>query len=306
MRFILPSLFLCVSLSVIAGEPAFDVLATGSRRVVLFAPDFSVKWELPASNVHEAHRLPNGNILFAEGRVVEVTPEKEIVFRYTPPTGMEGSYTCQRLPNGNTLIGENGSAKVKEIAPDGTVAFELQTQLKKNDPHHQMRYVRKLATGNYLVCHSGDHLVREYTPKGETAWEHAVSDIAFCAERLPNGNTMISSIDQVTEVSPDGKTVWEFKKSELPDLGIRTMTGFQILRNGNIVIGCYDAYDASGKGVGMFEITRDKQLVWSYQQRTDRNMMGVEVQEPKQTTRKREPLRKLLRTFRQLLTDFDV
>ena len=269
-----------MSVSAFAEEPAYDVLATGTSRVVMFAPDFSVKWEHPAGNIHEAHRLANGNILFADGRVTEVTPEKKIVFRYEPPRGTEGSYTCQRLPNGNTLIGENGSAKVKEIAPDGTVVFEFQTKSEKNDPHHQMRYVRKLVTGNYLVCHSGDHLVREYTPKGETVWEHAVPNIAFCAERLKNGNTMISSLDQITEVTPEGKIVWEFKQSELPDLGIRSMTGFQILSNGNLVIGCYDAYDQDGKGVGMFEITRDKKLVWAYQQRTDRNMMGVEVLEP--------------------------
>jgi hypothetical protein len=91
---------------------------------------------------------------------------------------------------------------------------------------------------------------------------------------------MISSLDQITEVATDSKTVWEFKKSELPDLSIRAMTGFQILRNDNLVIGCYDAYDKEGKGVGMFEITRDKKLVWAYQKRTDRNMMGVEMQEP--------------------------
>ena len=279
MRFLLTSFLLFTSVSVFAGEPAYDVLATGSRRVVLFAPDFSVKWEHPAGNVHEVQRLPNGNILFADGRVTEVTPEKKIVFRYEPPEGKEGSYTCRRLPNGNTLIGENFSGIVKEITPEGTVAFELRTQFKTNNQHHRMRIVRKLETGNYLVCHSGDQLVREYTPKGEIVWEHATPSIAFCAERLPNKNMMISSIDQITEVSPEGKTIWEFKKSELPDLHIQSMTGFQILKSGNIVIGCYNAYDSEGKGAGMFEITRDKKLVWAYQKRTDRNMMGVEVQE---------------------------
>jgi prepilin-type processing-associated H-X9-DG protein len=273
-------LFLFAPVAVVAGEPAYDVLATGSQRVVLFAPDFSVKWEHSAKHIHEAHRLPNGNILFADGRVIEVTPDKKVVFRYEPSEGKEGSYTCQRLPNGNTLIGENGSGLVKEIAPDGSTALELKIQLKTNDLHHQMRYVRKLESGNYLVCQSGDHLVREYTSKGEIVWEHAVPNIAFCAERLKNGNTIISSISQITEVAADGKTVWEFKNSELPDLGIRAMTGFQILSNGNLVIGCYDAYDNAGKGVGMFEITREKKLVWAYQKRPDRNMMGVEMQEP--------------------------
>ena len=280
-RCLLTSFFLLGAVSTLAKEPAYDVLATGSQRVVLFAPDFTVKWEHPAGNVHEVQQLPNGNVLFADGRVTEVTPEKKVVFCYEPPKGKEGSYTCRRLPNGNTLIGENGTGLVKEIAPDGSAVFELQTRFITNDQHHQMRLVRKLETGNYLVCHSGDHVVREYTPKGVVVWEYKTPNIAFCAERLPNGNTMVSSLDQITEVSPTGQTVWEFKKSELPDLGIRSMTGFQILRNGNIVIGCYDSYDREGNGVGMFEMTRDKKLVWAYQKRTDRNMMGVEVQEPK-------------------------
>lgn len=283
MRFLVVCiLFLVMSVSVWAGEPNSDVLATGFRRVVLFAPDFSVKWEYPAGTAAEVHRLKNGNILFADGNVTEVTPDKKIVFRYEPPENKEGwgSYTCQRLPNGNTLIGENYSGIVKEIAPNGSVAFELQTQFKTDDQHHRMRMVRKLEKGTYLVCHSGDRLVREYTSSGETVWEYETPNIAFLAERLPDGNTMISSFDQVTIVSPNGKIEWEFKKSELPELGIRSMTGFQVLHSGNIVIGCYDAYDKEGNGVGMFEITRDKKLVWAYQKPTDRNMMGVEVQEP--------------------------
>ncbi|MDR0609304.1 MAG: hypothetical protein LBG58_04285, partial [Planctomycetaceae bacterium] len=58
-------------------------------------------------------------------------------------------------------------------------------------------------------------------------------------------------------------------------------TGFQRLKNGNLLIGCYAAYNKEGKGVGMFEITRDKKLVWAYQKPTgdkvDRNMMGVQL-----------------------------
>lgn len=280
-RFIGYFVFVLLSSPLFAQQPSSEVLATGSGRVVWFTPDFAVKWEYPAGNIHEAHLLKNGNILFADGKVTEVTQDKKIVFQYSPPNGKEGSFTCQRLNNGNTLIGENFSGLVKEIAPDGTVEFTLQTKFKTDNQHHRMRCVRKLLNGNYLVCHSGDHLVREYTPKGETVWEQNVPNIAFAAERLENGNTLISSLDQITEFEPNGNSVWEFKKSELPDLGITNMTGFQYLKNGHLLIGCYAAYNKEGKGVGMFEITRDKKLVWAYQkptgQKVDRNMMGVQL-----------------------------
>jgi outer membrane protein assembly factor BamB len=280
-----------------AQEPLYDVLATGSGRIVLFAPDFTVKWQHPAGNITEVHRLKNGNFLFADGTVKEVTPEHKIVFQYAPPEKKEGSFTCQRLPNGNTLIGENYSGIVREIAPDGSVAFELQTRFKTNDQHHRMRWVRKLPNGNYLVCHSGDHLVREYKANGESVWEYATPNVAFLAERLKNGNTIVSSLDRITEVDKNGKTVWEFQKSDLPQLHITSMCGFQILRNGNIVIGCYHAYNKDGTGVGMFEITRDKKLVWAYQKPTgdkiDMNMMGVEMQEPP-AAKRRIPFRRFL------------
>jgi hypothetical protein len=49
-------LILCFTLTLAAQtlyakKPAFDVLATGSKRIVLFDPDFNVKWEYPAGNI---------------------------------------------------------------------------------------------------------------------------------------------------------------------------------------------------------------------------------------------------------------
>ncbi|MGL4943132.1 MAG: hypothetical protein ACRC46_08070 [Thermoguttaceae bacterium] len=263
-------------------RPDADILVTGSGRVMIMDRDFNVVWEYPAGNISEAHRLPNGNILFADGTATEVTPDKRVVFRYEFPKGTEGTFTATRLPNGNTLVGENQNGRVMEIAPDGSVAFTLQTEFKTQDAHHRMRYVRKLENGNYLVCHSGDHLVREYTPEGKTVWEQAVPNIAFAAERLPNGNTVISSLYQVTEFDPKGKIVWEFNKSDLPELAITMMTGFHRRGDGQLAIGCYAAYREDGTGVGMFEITRDKKLLWHYARPTDgrkidRSMMGIEI-----------------------------
>ena len=281
--------FVCVAFLApmfsLAAQPDHDMLVTGFGRVIRFAPDFSVRWEYPAGNVSDVQLLENGNILFADTRVIEVTPDKKIVFMYAPPEGKEGSFTCRRLENGNTLVGENDSGKVMEIRPDGSVAFELQTQFTTTDEHHRMRYVRKLKNGNYLVNHSGDHLVREYTPNGQIVWEQKVPNIAFASERLENGNTLISSLDQISEYASDGTIVWEFKISDLPDLHIRNMTGFYRRANGNLIIGCYNAYDEEGRGVGMFEITRDKTLCWSYPkptdgQKVDINMMGVNMIEP--------------------------
>lgn len=262
----------------IEGTLDAPVLATGNGRVLILSPQGDVTWEHKAGNVHDAWRLPNGNILFADGNITEVTPDHKVVFEYKPENQKGGgTYSCQRLANGNTVVGENASGRVVEVDKDGNVVLSFMTRYESKNDHHHMRMVRKLSSGNYLVCHSGDNLVREYRPDGTTAWEKKTKALAFAAVRLANGNTLISSLAQITEYDRDGNPVWEFAATDIPGVTIQNMTGFQALPNGNLVIGCYAAYTKEGQGTGMFEITRDKRLVWRYESPglRDKSMMGV-------------------------------
>jgi outer membrane protein assembly factor BamB len=265
----------------VTGTLEHQVLATGSGRVALFEKDGTVLRTAKTGNNADAWYLENGNILFADGKVAEVDKEGKIVWEYKPDCKRaDGAMSCQRLANGNTVVGENGTEQVTEVDKAGKVVFTLKIkpQVKKN-PHHVMRMCRKLDNGNYLVCHSGDHIVREYKPDGTVVFEYTCKSIAFAAVRLPNGNTMISSLDQVEEVTPKGEVVWSFSKTDLPDLSIRNMTGIHVLKSGNMIIGNYSAYDKKAKtGVGMFEITREKKLVWAYvsPEFKDGSMMAVQ------------------------------
>ncbi|MDX9868586.1 MAG: PQQ-binding-like beta-propeller repeat protein, partial [Kiritimatiellia bacterium] len=262
----------------VEGRLDAQVLATGGGRVLLLSPAGEVLWEHKAGNIHDAWRLANGNVLFADGKVTEVTPDHRTVFHYAPEEQRGGgAFSCQRLANGNTVVGENAAGRVVEVDRDGRVVFTLQTQPVKVGGHHNLRMVRKLKNGNYLVCHSGANLVREYRPDGTVAWERKAKALAFAAVRLASGNTVISSLNQITEYDRDGNEVWEFRAADLPDAAIRNMTGFQVLPDGNLVIGCYSAYDKTGAGTGMFEIGRDRRLVWRYVSPglRDKSMMGV-------------------------------
>jgi len=267
------------------------VLATGSGRVLLLSPQGEVVWEHKAGNIHDAWMLPNGNVLFADGNITEVTRDHRVVFEYKPEIQKGGgAYSCQRLVNGNTVVGENASGRVVEVDPGGKVVFSFMTRYGKTDDHHHMRMVRKLANGNYLVCHSQANVVREYKPDGTTAWEKPTKGLAFAAVRLANGNTLVSTLNQVTEYDKDGLEVWEFKKTDVPGMTVQNMTGMHVLpENGNVVIGCYSAYTKEGAGTGMFEVTREKKLVWRYAspELRDKSMMGVH----KQTGLAEPPLR---------------
>ena len=262
----------------VEGRLDAPVLATGSGRVLLVSQQGEVEWEHKAGNIHDAWMLPNGNVLFADGNVAEVTRDHKVVFEYKPEIQKGGgAYSCQRLANGNTVVGENASGRVVEVDKDGKVVFSLLTRYGNTDDHHHMRMVRKLANGNYLVCHSQANIVREYKPDGSTAWEKATKGLGFAAVRLPSGNTLVSSLSQLTEYDTAGNEVWEFKKDDLPGVVIQNMTGLQVLPNGNVVTGCYSAYTKEGAGTGMLEVTRDRKLVWRYVSpgQRDKSMMGV-------------------------------
>lgn len=265
--------------AVVTGTPSGNLLVGGSGRVMILKPDGSVLWEHKADLVHDAWLLPNGNILYADAAVHEVTPEHTIVFEFKSENAKGGgAYGCQRLDNGNTMIAENSTGRILEVDAAGKVLFTLQLPEAKPGDHNNMRVARKLANGNYLVCQKGAKLVREYKPSGEVVMEIKLGNIAFAANRLPNGNTLVSSIDHIAEYDPAGKVVWDFAKTDIPGTTISSMTGFNLRANGNLAIGCYGAYDKSGAGVGLFEITRDKKLVWSYAQpKGDRSLMAIQV-----------------------------
>ncbi|MDO5566526.1 MAG: hypothetical protein Q4G59_07700, partial [Planctomycetia bacterium] len=176
--------------------PSGDILATGSERVCIFAPDGSVKWEHPTGNNADAWYLPNGNVLFADGSCWEINPKHEVVWSYKPQdqTG-GGAFSCQRLPNGNTVVGENSTGRILELTKENRIVTEFSVPINKKNRHQTMRMVRKLENGNFLVCHSGKNTVIEYTVKGEVVWEQKVPGLAFAAVRLADGSTLISSLD---------------------------------------------------------------------------------------------------------------
>jgi outer membrane protein assembly factor BamB len=267
--------------ALIVGQPSGQILAAGDSRVMVLSPAGGVLWEYPTKLTHDVWMLPSGNVLFADGETVtEVTREKQVVFQYraAEQTG-GGTYACQRLADGKTFVGENSTGRLLELDQHGKVAFTLQTSPFQVGQHHNMRMARKLGNGNYLVCHSGARLVKEYTPKGEKVWEVKVpGSLAFAAIRTPSGNTLVSCLDRVAEYDPSGKGIWECRTEDLgPTLRIRNLTGINVLPNGNVVAGCYQAY-TDGHGCGLLEVSREKKVVWSYSKpKGDQTMMAVQL-----------------------------
>lgn len=258
-----------------------QVLATGSK-LLLIDTDGNTLWEHRGGNCADIWMLDSGNVLFANGSVIEVNPKtNEEVFTYTPEkTKGGGAYSCQRLPNGNTLVGENAAGRITEVDASGKVVFKLDLPLTKPGNHHNLRMTRKLENGNYLVCHSGPRTVREYTPAGKVTFEVTVEKLAFSAVRLPSGNTMVGHVTGITEYTPAGKKAWEFTPADLPALSLGFLTGIHVRNNGNIAVGIY-RISKKPNGAEFFEITRAKKLVWWYKaKKSPRARMNIQVLTP--------------------------
>jgi outer membrane protein assembly factor BamB len=270
------------------GNLEHEVLAGCTRSIFKISPKGEILWQYDnVSNVHDIWMLPNGNILYADGAsVTELSPEKKIVFRYEPEHQQGGgAYGCQRLEDGNTFIALNSTNQLIEVDPKGNIVFSMDCQyMDKPGSHNNQRLARKLKNGNYLVCHKGAKKVVEYAPNGKIVWEVEGPNVAFAAIRFDNGNTLCSFIEAIIEFDPDGKEVWRFNNTDLPGVTITAMCGIQVLPKGNIAVGCYAAYDkTTGEGNGLFEITRDKKLVWRYRNpEGPRSLMGVQVLGAKQ------------------------
>ncbi|MEZ6127739.1 MAG: PQQ-binding-like beta-propeller repeat protein [Planctomycetaceae bacterium] len=273
-----------------SAEPTRRFIAADSskHRIAIIDDKGGIEWEHKIGPLHDLHVLPNGHVLFQDSwtHVLEVNPSSDaVVWEYEAKTaqGNKGKrieiHAFQRLNDGNTMVVESGRSRIVELDKDNNVVVEIPLKVSKPDAHRDTRLVRKLDTGNYLVCHEGDAVVREYDPTGKTVWEYAVplfgrepanghgvegfGNQCFCALRLKNGNTLISTGNghAVIEVTPAGQDVWSIHQNDLPDIQLAWVTSLQVLPGGNILIGnCH----AEERNPQLIEVNREKRVVWTF------------------------------------------
>ena len=231
-------------------------------------------WNAGRPAARDGWVLPGGNVLVAwSDEVKEFTPAKEIVFRYAKSAENREIGTVERLASGNTLVTELGPRpRLMELDRDGKIALEFPLVPETDNAHMQTRMARKLANGNYLVPHLLAFKVKEYTPQGKVVNEfktdlpelggRAAQNWPFTAIRLDDGNTLVDLThgNRVAEFDAQGKVVWSVSNDDLPGKPFDDPCGCQRLPNGNTVIASYHA----PQGIKVFEISRDKYLVWSY------------------------------------------
>ena len=276
--------------SVQAAEPghAFITADSSKRRIAIIDADGRTRWEHKIGPLHDLHVLDNGHVLFQTSwtRLVEVDPKTDkVVWEYDSAisNGNKGKrievHAFQRLANGATMIAESGVSRIIEVDKEGKLLKKIPLKVSKPHPHRDTRLARKLDNGHYLVCHEGDGIVKEYDSDGKVVWDFAVplfdkprkgghgpeafGNQCFSAIRLKTGNTLIATGNghSVIEVTPKKKIVWSIHQKELEGITLAWVTTLQELPNGNIVIGnCH----AGPKNPQIIEVSRDKEVVWSF------------------------------------------
>lgn len=237
-------------------------------------------WKYPAAT-RDGEVLPNGNLLltlsknkaYPGGAVVEVTRDLKVVWEYKG-TQTEVN-TAILLPNGNIMLTEAGDKpRLLEVARDGSIKVEIPLGCQITNHHMQSRMARKLPNGHYLVPQ--EKTVREYDAQGKVVWERqnpesSLDNRSFCCLRNAAGHTLISLTvgNHIIEVDAAGKVVWELRDGDLANVRVNRTTALAWLPNGNIIFSNYAARAPQPK---LVEITRQKQVVWSY---TDGTNQGV-------------------------------
>jgi outer membrane protein assembly factor BamB len=271
---ILSVALLAVTASAVAAEPAtkhrliFFEYGQGPNRMLELDADGKVVWEhRPPSIAVIFQMLPNGNIVYAYGGhptgVREVTRTGKEVWNYVSKCSQV--LGCERLANGNTLLAEQGPCQALEVNPKGEIVHVTPLTTTIKEPHLQVRNIHKLSNGNILAAHEGEGAVREVDATGKVIWEYTGVENAGDAQRMANGNTLISCGTQkrVIEVTPDKRIAWEFGAKDAPELNFTWASSIQQLKNGNLLLGNF-LRGQEGKGAHAFEVTRDKKVVWKW------------------------------------------
>ena len=247
----------------------FTEYGKGPNRFVELDADGKLVWEWkPPSTAVIFQTLPNGNVLFGYGGqptgVREITSRGETVFDYVSKSHQV--FGCERLANGNTLVAEQEPCQALEVNPKGETVHVTPLTTNVKGFHLQVRNVHKLPNGNILAAHEGEGAVREVDPQGKVVWEYTGVTNTGEAQRLANGNTLICCGTQkrLIEVTPDKQIAWEFKAEDAPELNITWVSSVQQLKNGNLLVGNF-IRGQEGKGAHAFEVTRDKKVVWKWE-----------------------------------------
>ena len=202
---------------------------------------------------HDADRLPNGNTLMVFGnveetvndpQVKEISPKGEIVwswyardhfykapFRDVYDQGWTHTNSATRLPNGNTLVSLRNFNLIVEVNPQGSVVWSCGTGVFTCQHSPKILPNDNLLVADTTWLRAGPWGPDEKRPPGgievnrkteEIVWQFRPKELLHIrdADRLPNGNTLITTGQAIIEVTPEGKVAWRLRMALPPPVPV--------------------------------------------------------------------------------------
>ncbi len=260
--------FLLAVININGQEVKHRFIASGSgmKNIVIVSEDGNVEWEYSAGKeCNDVSMLSDSTVLFSCRTGAKlVSLKKELLWEYVGEKGTEVQ-SASMLKNGRILIVQNGHpAKLREINKKGKVKREFILPTEMKSTHAQFRNIRKTNKGTYIVGYFKEGKVCEFDKKGNIIRTIPIKGNAFSSVRLPNGNTLIGCGDEhrLIEVDKDNNEVWTIEENEIPGHPLRFVANFHRLPNGNTVICNWGGHGHKNGQAQIFEITRDKKVVW--------------------------------------------
>lgn len=176
------------------------------------------------SEVNTVQLVANDRVLLTEAgdkpRLLEVNRQGEIVVEVPLQAQTKDHHLqtrmARKLSNGNYLVPQLLDKVVREYTPQGKIVWEAKT------PHWPFTAIR-LEDGHTLINCTLGNLAIEVDARGQVVWQLSNDDLsgkpindACGAQRLPNGNTVITSHHaganqiKLLEVTRDKQIVWTY------------------------------------------------------------------------------------------------
>lgn len=270
-------------------EVSHRFLACGASTYIM-GEDGTVEWSYP-KKTRDGYVLDNGDVLLALNRTKEYPGGAVVILK---PDGTEiliwkGTQSevnsAQPTPEGTIVVTEAGAKpRLLELDRDGMVVVEFSLECQTDDLHKQSRMARKLADGSFLVPHLLDFAVKQYTADGTVKAvidttvsgdpDRKIRTWPFTAIRHGDGRTLVACTqgNRVVDFDSDGNVEWQLTNDDLPGPWLQDPCGCQLLPNGNIVVTSYGAGRKDLAAPKMFEVTREKAVVWKY---SDEKKVGI-------------------------------
>jgi hypothetical protein len=270
--------------NVARGEtPQHGFLACGSQTYIVNGHGKKI-WTFE-HGTRDGYVLPDGEILltlnrssdYPGGAVVlasqKAGAEPKLVWQGTQAEVNSAQPTAM----GTIVLTEAGpQPRLIEVDRTGKVLVEFPLECQLENHHMQTRMARKLADGSYLAPHLLDFAVRRYDHRGKVLDElrtamrseadQPLETWPFTAIRHGQEQTLVCLThgNRVVDFDRNGAITWQLSNDDLPGPWLQDPCGAQVLDNGNIVVTSYAAGQADPAAPKLLEVTRDKQVVWTY------------------------------------------